>query len=258
MEPFIILVHIFIGAALINNFVLHYFVGICPFLGVSRRVDTAFGMGCAVTFVISIAAMLSWAFTYFILRPGAPLPAWAWTVSGDLLRWTCVHLFLQPGESLPGWLQQMIGTDPAAAVDLSVLSYIMYIFVIASSVQFVEMYVRKFFPHLYKSFGVFLPLITTNCAILFACLEIMKHLQDPDQLWGLHQALVLAVGGGVGFTIAISLMAGIREELDTCDVPAPLKGPGIALIVAGIMAMAFMGFTGVDDGVKAALSNLFK
>jgi len=231
METVTSLILIFIGAALINNFVLHYFVGICPFLGVSRRVDTAFGMGCAVTFVISIAALLNWTFTYFILRPGAVVPAWVW---------------------------QTAGGDPATQVDLSVLSYIIYIFVIASSVQFVEMYVRKFFPPLYRSFGVFLPLITTNCAILFACLEIMKHLQDPTKLWGLHEALALALGGGVGFTLAISLMAGIREELDLCDVPGPLKGAGIALIVAGILAMAFMGFMGVDKGVAGALGSLLR
>ncbi len=230
MDTLIVLVQIAIGAALINNFVLHYFVGICPFLGVSRRVDTAFGMGCAVTFVISIAALLSWTFTYFILRPGAPVPVWVWQV--------------------------VVRGDPQTRIDLSVLSYIMYIFVIASSVQFVEMYVRKFFPPLYKSFGVYLPLITTNCAILFACLEIMKHLQDPAKLWGLHEALTLAVGGGVGFTIAICLMAGIREELDLGDVPKPLQGAGIALIVAGILAMAFMGFTGVDQGVQNAIRTL--
>jgi len=231
METTIALIQIVIGAALINNFVLHYFVGICPFLGVSRRVDTAFGMGCAVTFVISVAALLSWTFTYYILQPGAPLPNWIW---------------------------QRAGGNPNTVVDLSVLSYIVYIFVIASSVQLVEMYVRKFFPPLYKSFGVFLPLITTNCAILFACLEIMKYVQDPNELWGLHQALTLAVGGGVGFTIAISIMAGIREELDMCDVPRPLRGAGISLIVAGILAMAFMGFTGVDEGIKDALSLLLE
>jgi len=229
METVVVLIEIVVSAALINNFVLHYFVGICPFLGVSRRVDTAFGMGCAVTFVISLAAFLSWTFTYFILRPGASLPEWVWGLAGG---------------------------DPKVTVDLSVLSYIIYIFVIASSVQFVEMYVRKFFPALYKSFGVFLPLITTNCAILFACLEIMKHLQDPTQLWGLHQALALAVGGGIGFTIAITLMAGLREELDLCDIPKPLQGPGIALLIAGTMAMAFMGFTGMDKGIAIALGGL--
>lgn len=231
VEVFTTLLEIFIGAALINNFVLHYFVGICPFLGVSRRVDMAFGMGSAVTFVISIAALLSWTFTFFILRPDAPLPSWVWSA---------------------------LGGDSQVTVDLSVLSYIVYIFVIASSVQFVEMYVRKFFPELYRSFGVFLPLITTNCSILFACLEIMKHLQDPSRLWGLHESLTLAVGGGIGFTIAIVLMAGIREELDLCDVPRPLQGAGVALVVAGIMAMAFMGFAGVDRGVQTALAAFVK
>ena len=162
------LILIAVGAALINNFVLHYFVGICPFIGVSRRVDMAFGMGCAVTFVISIAAFLSWTFTYFILQPGRAAADRIW-----------------------GWIQP----ESDAVVDLSILNYIVYIFVIASSVQFVEMYVRKFFPHLYKSFGVFLPLITTNCAILFACLEIMKHVSGVGgpESWGLAEALVLAV-----------------------------------------------------------------
>lgn len=219
------LVLIFVGAALINNFVLHYFVGICPFLGVSRRIDTAFGMGCAVTFVMAVASILSWAATYFLLRPGAPVPAAIW-----------------------GWF----GAD-AASADLSALSYIVYIFVIAASVQFVEMYVRKFFPALYRSFGVYLPLITTNCAILFACLEIMKNLQEPTRLWGLAEALTYSVAGGVGFTLSIVLMAGIREELDLCDVPASLRGPGITLIVAGILAMAFMGFAGVDKSVALML-----
>ena len=220
------LILIAVGAAVITNFVLTYFVGICPFIGVSRRVDMAFGMGCAVTFVISIAALLSWTFTWFILREGAPLTTWiVRTVSGD----------------------------PAATCDLTILSYIVYIFVIASSVQLVEMYVRKFHPPLYKSFGVYLPLITTNCAILFACLKIMAYVLDPKELWGLDKALVLAVFGGLGFTLAIVIMAGIREELDHCDVPKSLKGAGITLIVAGILAMAFMGFAGVDANLKDAM-----
>jgi electron transport complex protein RnfA len=229
MEHLSQLILIGIGAALINNFVLHYFVGICPFLGVSRQVGTAFGMGCAVTFVISIAATLSWLFTTFVLRPGAPLTAAIWS-----------------------W----IAPESTVTVDLSILSYIVYIFVIASSVQFVEMYVRKFFPPLYKQFGIFLPLITTNCAILFGCLEIMKNVSGVSdaERWGLDSALVLAIGGGLGFMIAIVVMAGIREELDTCDVPGPLRGAGITLIVAGILAMAFMGFTGVDRGLAALLS----
>ena len=126
------------------------------------------------------------------------------------------------------------------------------------------MYVRKFFPHLYKSFGVYLPLITTNCAILFACLEIMKHVSvggsggawgsGGGQTWGLGEALALAVFGGIGFTIAIVIMAGIREELDHCDVPAPLRGAGITLIVSGILALAFMGFTGVDKKLEEKIA----
>jgi electron transport complex protein RnfA len=226
MELFADLLLIAIGAALVNNFVLTYFVGLCPFLGVSRRLDTAFGMGCAVTFVISVAALLSWTMTEFVLRPGAPLPNWVWSS-------------LNPAAE-------------AGQVDLSVLSYIVYIFVIASSVQLVEMYVRKFFPPLYKSFGVFLPLITTNCAILFACLEIMKHVVARD--WGLAESLTLAIFGGVGFTIAIVLMAGIREELELCEVPESLRGAAITMIVAGILALAFMGFSGIGANVEKLLN----
>ena len=221
-----------VSAALINNFVLYNFVGICPFIGVSRRVDMAFGMGGAVTFVISIAAFLSWTITTMVLIPGAPLTSW---IGG---------FFMLP--------------DAAAQIDLTILSYIVYIFAISSSVQFVEMYVRRFFPALYKSFGVFLPLITTNCAILFACLTIMSNVagvDNPADAWDLGRSLTLAFFGGIGFTIAIVIMAGIREELDFCDVPKPLEGAAITLIVAGILSMAFMGFTGVDTGLKKALKN---
>jgi electron transport complex protein RnfA len=220
-----------LGAALINNFVLYYFVGICPFIGVSRKVEMAFGMGCAVTFVMTIAAFICWCMTTFVLMPGAPLSRW---VAG----------FFLPAET-------------AAGIDLSILAYIVYIFAIAASVQFVEMYVRKFFPPLYKSFGVFLPLITTNCAILFACLTIMAKIvgvDNPADAWDLGRALTLAVFGGVGFTIAIVIMAGIREELELCDVPRAFRGAAITLIVGGILAMAFMGFTGVDSGLRRALT----
>lgn len=230
MTYLIDIVLIGITAALINNFVLYYFVGICPFVGVSRRISTAFGMGCAVIFVVSIASLISWTITRFILMPGAPLSVW---VAG----------FFMPAEK-------------AAAVDLTVLSYIIYIFAISSSVQFVEMYVRKFFPPLYKALGVYLPLITTNCAILFACLVIMSKLvgvDNPADAWDLGRALTLGIGGGIGFTIAIVIMAGIREELDLCDVPKPFQGAAITLVVAGILALGFMGFTGVDTGLRNAL-----
>ena len=220
-----------ISAALINNFVLYYFVGICPFIGVSRRVDMALGMGSAVTFVMTIAVFLSWTITTLVLMPGAPVSRW---VAGHFM-----------------------SAEKAAGIDLTILTYIIYIFSIASSVQFVEMYVRKFYPPLYKSFGVFLPLITTNCAILFACLTVMSNIiggENPIEAWDLGRALALGLFGGAGFTIAIVIMAGIREELDLCDIPAPFKGAAITLIVGGILAMAFMGFNGVDSGLKAVLA----
>lgn len=223
MELLSELLLIAVGAALINNFVLTYFVGICPFLGVSRRIDTAVGMGFAVTFVITVAAFLSWALTEFVLRPGAPLATWLWQAAGG-----------------------------AGAADLSVLSYIVYIFVIAAAVQFVEMYLKKFFPPLYKSFGVYLPLITTNCAILFACLLLMKEVFARH--WGLAESLALPIFGGLGFTLAIALMAGIREELERADVPKPLVGAPIALLTAAILALAFLGFTGVGANLKAAIA----
>ena len=222
-----------ISAALINNFVLYYFVGICPFIGVSRRVDMALGMGSAVTFVMTIAVFLSWTITTFVLMPGAPVSSW-------------VAQFFMPAEK-------------AAGIDLTILTYIVYIFSIASSVQFVEMYVRKFYPPLYKSFGVFLPLITTNCAILFACLTVMSKIigvDNPLEAWDLGRSLALGVFGGAGFTIAIVIMAGIREELDLCDIPAPFQGAAITLIIGGILAMAFMGFTGMDSGLRSALAGL--
>jgi electron transport complex protein RnfA len=213
-----------ISTALINNMVFHFFVGNCPFIGVSRRVSTAFGMGAAVTFVTTLAALLSWMVTYFILVPGAPVSR---LVAG---------LFMSP--------------EAAKQVDLSILGYAVYIFLIAAAVQLVEMYVRKFFPSLFKAFGVFLPLITTNCVILFVCLEVSKHCLAGPLFWGLDRTLIYSFFAGVGFLIAIVLMGGIREDLDFCDVPKSLRGAGITLIITGILALAFMGFTGVDKNLN--------
>jgi Na+-translocating ferredoxin:NAD+ oxidoreductase subunit A len=182
-------------AALVNNLVLTYFLGICPFLGVSRKLDMAFGMGAAVTFVVTVAGTVTFLIKNYVLNP----------------------------------------------LSLNFLEYVVYIFVIAGMVQLVEMYVRKFFPKLYEAFGIFLPMITTNCAILGTCLFIWLKWEQPV----LSQALVFSVFSGIGFTIAIALMAGIREELDFADVPGPLKGAGITLLVAAIMAMSFMGFAGI-------------
>jgi len=223
MDYLVGLLLLVLTTAVINNFVFHFFVGICPYIGVSRRLDTALGMGLAVTFVMAVAAALSWGITYALLRPDAPLAL-------------AVCRLFAPG---------------TASVDLSVLKYLVYIFLIASAVQFVEMYLRKVFPPLYKAFGVFLPLITTNCCILFACLEIGsdRRMSGGAEAWDLAQALAYAVAAGLGFTLAIVIMAGIREELDHADVPQALRGPAIVLIIAGILAMAFLGFAGVDAGV---------
>ena len=196
MEIFDNLIVVFISIAVVNNLVLTKFLGICPYIGVSRKVDMAFGMGCAVTFVMTISGTMTWVINNLILQE----------------------------------------------IGLGYLKYIAFIMVIASMVQLVEMYVRKFFPPLYESFGIFLPLITTNCAILGTCLFI--------DLWeyGFLEALVASFGGGLGFTLVICMMGGIRENLEWADVPKSLRGAGITLITAGILTLAFMGFSGMIKG----------
>ncbi len=187
------LVAIFISAILVNNFVLYYFLGICPFLGVSKKIDSALSMGLAVTFVMTITSVVSWAINHWILIPN----------------------------------------------ELDYLKIVSFILVIASLVQLVEMFIRKISPPLYQALGIYLPLITTNCAIMG--LALLVALRE----YGFAEAVVFGVGSGLGFTLAIILMAGIREQLDLADVPEPLKGAGIALIVAGIMALGFMAFIGM-------------
>jgi len=184
----------FISIVLINNLVFTKFLGICPYLGVSGRIDMAFGMGMAVTFVVTLSGTLTWLIDHLILIP----------------------------------------------ISLGVTRYVCFILVIAGAVQLVEMYVRKFFPSLYESFGIFLPLITTNCAILGLCLFI--HLWEIDTLL---EAVVLSFGAGIGFTMAICIMAGIRENLNMADLPESLRGAPITLITAGLLALAFMGFMGM-------------
>jgi electron transport complex protein RnfA len=187
------LLALFISAILVNNFVLYYFLGICPFLGVSKKLDSAISMGLAVTFVMTITAVISWMINHWILIP----------------------------------------------YNIGYLQTVAFILVIASLVQLVEMFIRKMSPPLYQALGIYLPLITTNCAIMgLALLAARKE-------YGFFEAVIFGVGSGIGFTLAIVLMAGIREQLDLADVPEPLKGAGIALIVAGIMALAFTGFSGM-------------
>ncbi|MBW8001649.1 MAG: RnfABCDGE type electron transport complex subunit A [Planctomycetes bacterium] len=194
MDTFNTLLLGFISIVLINNLVFTKFLGICPYLGVSGRIDMAFGMGMAVTFVVTLSGTLTWLIDYFLLQDSP----------------------------------------------LEVTRYVCFILVIAGTVQLVEMYVRKFFPPLYESFGIFLPLITTNCAILGLCLFI--NLWEIDNFL---EAVVLSFGAGIGFTMAICIMAGIRENLKLADVPDCLKGAPITLITAGLLTLAFMGFAGM-------------
>ena len=181
------------STVLINNFVLIQFLGICPFLGVSRQVETSFSMGLATTFVMTMTATITWLINTYILE----------------------------------------------ALNLPYLRIVSFIVVIASLVQFVELFIKKMSPVLYKALGIFLPLITTNCAIMGMALQI------PLNEYNFIESLIFGFGAGVGFTLAIVLIAGIREKLRFADVPDSFKGVPITLIIAGIMALAFMGFSGI-------------
>lgn len=186
------LMTIFINASLINNFVLAYFLGICPFLGVSGKVETASKMGAAVTFVMVISSVCAFGINLLLTAINAP--------------------FLQ---------------------------LISYIVVIASTVQLVEMFVKKVSPALFKALGIFLPLITTNCAVLaIALLQTSKG-------YDIFQSVTFALGGGAGFTLALVLMAGLREQLEFSEVSGIAKGTALVLLVAGILSLSFMGFAGL-------------
>ena len=182
---------IFISALLINNFTLSYFLGICPFLGVSNKLDTAFRMGLAIIFVQLITAVCAWALNTYIL------------------------------------------------IYAPYLRLISFIIVIASTVQFVEMVIKKLSPELFRALGIYLPLITTNCAILGLALF------QTNKGYGLVEGLVYALGAGGGITLALVIMAGIREETRILDIPKLLHGTALNLIIAGILSMAFMGFSGL-------------
>ncbi len=185
------LLWIFISALLVNNFVLSMFLGLCPFFGVSGRLQTAFRLGLASTFVMVITSVAAWALNSWVL-PHAPY-----------------------------------------------LRLISFIVVIASTVQFVEMAIKKLSPALFRALGIFLPLITTNCAILG--LALFQTNRGYDFLEGISFAL----GGGGGFTLALVLMAGLREEAELSDIPSLMRGTAMNLIIAGILSMAFMGFAGL-------------
>ena len=186
------LILLFISIVLVNNVIMSQFLGICPFLGVSKKVDTAVGMGFAVTFVLTLASVI----TYFIQN-----------------------------------LLEVTGNE--------FLQTIAFILVIASIVQFVEMVIQKMSPSLYQALGVFLPLITTNCAVLGIALV------NVQEGYSLVETIVNGFGAGVGFTLAIVLFAGIRERLELSDIPESFKGFPITLISASLMSMAFLGFAGL-------------
>ena len=184
---------IIIGAIFVNNVVLAQFLGICPFLGVSSKVDTSLGMGAAVTFVMALSSIVAWSIQEFILVP----------------------------------------------LGIGYMQTIVFILVIAALVQMVEIVLKKVSPSLYQALGIFLPLITTNCAVLgVAILMIQKE-------FNLLQSFTYSVSTALGFALALVIFAGLRERLELEDVPAALKGIPVSLIVAAILAMAFMGFSGL-------------
>ena len=193
---------IFITAIFVNNIVLSQFLGICPFLGVSKKVETATGMGAAVAFVLTIATIVTYLIQKFVLD----------------------------------------------AFGLEYLQTIAFILVIAALVQMVEIILKKVSPALYQALGVFLPLITTNCAVLgVAILVIQKEFNLMMGVW-------YDLSTALGFGLALVIFAGIREQLNLVSVPKGMQGMSIALVTAGLLAMAFMGFSGVDNGLKAFLS----
>ena len=183
---------IFINAALVNNFVLAYFLGICPFMGVSAKIETATRMGGAVMFVMLVSSMCAYGIHHILIMIGVPF-----------------------------------------------LELIAFIAVIASTVQLVEMFIKKMSPALFRALGIFLPLITTNCAILGLALF------QTNKGYGFVQSIFYALGAGVGFTLALVLMAGIREKLELASMPDFVSGTASALIIAGILSLTFMGFAGL-------------
>ncbi|MBO7213219.1 MAG: NADH:ubiquinone reductase (Na(+)-transporting) subunit E [Rikenellaceae bacterium] len=201
------LINIFVKSMFIDNMVFAYFFGMCSFIAVSKSVKTAMGLGIAVIFVMGVTVPLNYLLNEYLLNPGA-------------LSW--------------------IGPD-FANVDLSFLSFIIFIAVIASFTQLVEMIVEKFAPALYNQLGIFLPLIAVNCAIMGASL-FMQERAYPT----IGEATVFGLGSGIGWWFAIVMMAAIREKMTYSSVPAPLKGVGITFILTGLMGIAFMTFLGIQ------------
>ncbi|HUT36647.1 MAG TPA: Rnf-Nqr domain containing protein [Planctomycetota bacterium] len=206
---------IVIGNLFVTNFVLARFLGLCPFVGVSRRTSDALGMGLAVTFVMAMASLLTHTIDTYILKPQAPLLVW---IAGA---------------------ESQIARDGLEAV----LRTLVYILTIASFVQLVEMFLKKNVPALYRALGIYLPLITTNCAVLGVAL--LNTPDDPAEMLTLPEAVIQGTFAGLGFTLVMLLMSGIRERIERLDLPAPMRGMPIAFVCTGLMALAFLGFTGM-------------
>lgn len=208
--------NLFVKSIFVDNMIFAYFLGMCSYLAVSKNVKTAFGLGVAVTFMLIVTLPLNYLLDKYILQPGA-------------LAWL--------GEEFKD-------------VDLSFLGLIMFIAVIASATQLVEMAVEKFSPSLYNSLGIFLPLIAVNCAIMGGSLFMQQRIGlpavDPKAITSLGDAFMYAFGSGLGWFLAIVCLAGIREKMEYNDVPKPLQGLGITFITVGLMAMAFMCFSGLE------------
>ena len=198
--------NLFIRSIFIDNMIFAYFLGMCSFLAVSKNVKTAFGLGVAVTFVLTIALPVCWCINEYILKPGSL-----------------------------SWLGEQY-----AETDLSFLGLIMFIAVIAALVQILEMVIEKYSPSLYASLGIFLPLIAVNCTILGGVLFMQQR--EFSNAW---TATVYGVGSGIGWLFAIAALAAIRERLNEQAVPAPLRGTGITFIITGLMGIAFMSFLGI-------------
>lgn len=208
--------NLFVKSIFIDNMIFAYFLGMCSYLAVSKNVKTAFGLGIAVTFVLAITLPVNYLLETYVLKAGA-------------LKW--------------------LGAE-YAQLDLSFLSLIMFIAIIASMVQLVEMFVEKYSPSLYASLGIFLPLIAVNCAIMGASLFMQQRINvgesDPKYIGDVWDSISYALGSGIGWLLAIVGLAAIREKMAYSDVPAPLKGLGITFITVGLMAMAFMCFSGLN------------
>ena len=196
------LVAIFLASILTENYILSKFLGICPFLGVSKKVNTAVGMSVAVTFVMVLATAVTWPIYTYLLVPN----------------------------------------------DLAYLQTIVFILIIAALVQLVEIVLRKYIPSLYNALGIYLPLITTNCAVLGVTMLVLeKGAADPT--FGYLQSLVNAFGSGIGFLVAMVIFAGVRQKMEACDIPETMKGPPITLVAASLVAVSFLGFQGLVDGL---------